>query len=447
MSIIEKYLLNRQIYNDQNVNVAVKKAETVQPVPGGGTEILPSLRYIYAQPMAPSTQRIIFILTDGEVYNIQECKDEVAAQQNTTRVFSFGIGHGASTDLVRSLARISGGMSEMVLHDQDQLSPKVIAMLDAATMADTSDISFQWTADNNELKMTTPQRISLQAFNGRAIGQYAVYKRNRTLGGSVRLLGNINGQFTDFEENFTIARNTFSPNNSPLPLHYLAAKSKLIELADQYHISSDLTVKESLRMEAERLSVESGVVCSFTALVAVDTSGHVVQGTPIHVGIPRGTVYSTSMPGAVTAVPRLPPPGPMACVAQCIAARSSFLMAPSPANFSKISGLQNVEGSWKLSDEFINSLGTVNIPTRSDAIETVKQIIKEALPSGHGIRSINRKTVATIVSISYFRHHRLMQGQMIERKAVGFLTQQNGFTNEYVEAILTKAMELIIFIY
>ena len=433
-------------YNQQNIDRAIEWAKAVEVVVGGGTEILPSLRFIYAQPLAPGAQRIIFILTDGEVYNIQECKGIVQRHASTTRVFSFGIGHGASTDLVRSLARISGGMSEMVLHDQDQLSTKVISALEAATMSDTSRVAFSWIHDGGKLIMSSPSKISLNAFKGRAMGQYAVFERNGTLEGSVRLLGNISGQIIDYDENFTIPETLFTDKSVPIPLHYLAAKSRLTELSDRYHASENPQVKEQLRMEAERLSVESGVVCSFTALVAVDTSGHVVQGTPIHVGIPRGTVYSTSAPSsniAVTPVPAIHPAGLPMGIPACIS--GYFCASKSTPNFTIVSSLQTVDGSWKLSQDLIDSINVSNIRTRNEAIDVVKQIIKEALPRDHGITGISRKTVATIIAVTYYRHNNLILGQFIERKGVDFLTQQNGLNSEYVEAILTKAKELIHF--
>lgn len=44
--------------------------------------------------------RQLFILTDGEVNNPQECISAVKKNANTTRVFTFGIGTDASKELV-----------------------------------------------------------------------------------------------------------------------------------------------------------------------------------------------------------------------------------------------------------------------------------------------------------------------------------------------------------
>ena len=396
------------------------------------------------------------MLTDGAVDNIQECKDLAQTFSTSSRIFSFGIGSGASTDLIHSLARITGGMSEIVLSDQDQLSAKVMNVMDAATMADTSQVRFHWMYNSGDLLMAAPERISLDAFQGRAMAQYAIFRRNgSSLVGAARLLGNITGHFIDYHENFSIQHDTFSASSDPIPLHYLAAKARLVDLTDRYHATKNQTVKDLLKKEAEKLSVESGVVCSFTAMVAVDPSGHVVQGDPIHVSIPRGTTLNISESAdfqsggrAVTIQPPRPPTGGPACLGPngCGFFGNVFaLYAVTPVNYSRISTLQSVDGSWSLSQDLIDSIGAANIQTRREAIAVVQNILLQSLPTNHQVTSINRKTVATIVAVAYFRNANLVQGRVIERKAVDYLTQLNGFDDAIVQAALNKAMELVHF--
>lgn len=50
----------------------------------------------------------------------------------TLRVFTFGIGSGASTELIRGLAKAGNGKAEFI-HDGERMQPKVITLLSVDT--------------------------------------------------------------------------------------------------------------------------------------------------------------------------------------------------------------------------------------------------------------------------------------------------------------------------
>lgn len=68
-----------------------------------GTNILTPLEQILESKPKEGYPRQLFVLTDGEVHNTQECINFVRKHADTTRVFTFGIGNEASQDLVRGL--------------------------------------------------------------------------------------------------------------------------------------------------------------------------------------------------------------------------------------------------------------------------------------------------------------------------------------------------------
>lgn len=71
----------------------------------GGTNILTPLSQVLQTKPKEGYPRQLFILTDGEVSNTQECINFVRQHSDTTRVFTFGIGRQASADLVKGLAK------------------------------------------------------------------------------------------------------------------------------------------------------------------------------------------------------------------------------------------------------------------------------------------------------------------------------------------------------
>ncbi|MCI4355391.1 MAG: VIT and VWA domain-containing protein, partial [Thermoplasmata archaeon] len=71
----------------------------------GGTEILPALEFVLGkEPRAGVTRRVV-VLTDGQVTNTEDVVALVRKHSTHTRVFTFGIGAGASHTLVRGVAR------------------------------------------------------------------------------------------------------------------------------------------------------------------------------------------------------------------------------------------------------------------------------------------------------------------------------------------------------
>ena len=69
----------------------------------GGTEILPPLRAVLRASPVPAHARQVFVLTDGEVWNVDEIVQEVQLHQHHSRVFALGLGSGASHEVVNGI--------------------------------------------------------------------------------------------------------------------------------------------------------------------------------------------------------------------------------------------------------------------------------------------------------------------------------------------------------
>ncbi|HSB73716.1 MAG TPA: VIT domain-containing protein [Candidatus Methylomirabilis sp.] len=109
----------------------------------GGTEILAPLRAILAKAPHPEVPRQLFILTDGQVSNTQAVIGLLRKHAHTTRVFTFGIGRGASPHLVRGMARAGHGAAEFI-YPGERIEPKVLRQLKKALAPALTDVRVEW---------------------------------------------------------------------------------------------------------------------------------------------------------------------------------------------------------------------------------------------------------------------------------------------------------------
>jgi hypothetical protein len=91
-------LFNDQVvreYNETNMRQAEGMIKSMQ-ADLGGTELLAPLNWLKQNKSATSCTRQIFLLTDGEVSNVNQVTDLCREMSTYTRIFSFGLGHSVN---------------------------------------------------------------------------------------------------------------------------------------------------------------------------------------------------------------------------------------------------------------------------------------------------------------------------------------------------------------
>ena len=109
----------------------------------GGTELLPALQFVLEQAERRERVMQLVVMTDGQVTNADAVIAEVATLIDRVRVFTFGIGRGASHHLVKGLARAGGGAAEFV-YPGERLEPKIVRLFRRALSPALTGVEVDW---------------------------------------------------------------------------------------------------------------------------------------------------------------------------------------------------------------------------------------------------------------------------------------------------------------
>ncbi|MED6264424.1 hypothetical protein CHARACLAT_014810, partial [Characodon lateralis] len=277
-------------YSQKNLKRALKRVEEMN-ADLGGTEMLEALQHIYGQPCIPDEPRQLFIFTDGEVCNTKTILDEVKKNCEFHRCFSFGIGEGASSELINGMAREGGGHAQFIVGNE-RMQPKVMQSLRLALQLLVSDISLSWDLPKgvSATILSPPLRSLLQGHRSLIFAQLTGECSEAT-DGCLTVRFTAAGHQCQNQLHFDLQAAEGTANVSgfdqkgDLPLtcftiHRLVARTLIRSLErEQREIGEEA---EEIKRVVE-LSVQSGVSSVFTAFLAVNKSnGKAVQGPLIY---------------------------------------------------------------------------------------------------------------------------------------------------------------------
>ncbi|XP_072269680.1 von Willebrand factor A domain-containing protein 5A-like isoform X2 [Pyxicephalus adspersus] len=357
-------------YTQQSMEAAVKKVNEMD-ANFGGTEILQPLKKIYQTAGRADHPRQLFVFTDGEVGNTKQVINEVHKNAQKHRCFTFGIGEGASTSLIKGMARAGGGTFEFIT-GKDRMQPKVLRALKCSLQPTVKDVSLTWTLPPN-VEAIVLSKVPTSIFQGQKAIVYAQLK------GKVENEGEVCLQYKYKDE--MIKNNLRFPlnvqNEERSTIHRLAAKALISELEQSTESDSEEVKKKILET-----SLQSGVVSNRTAYVGVnkDTKTR-VEGPPLRRDVPAPAFMMMSnqyrgsgayqMMSCSAPLPRMGgrPAGslPLAKMgAKPPELIESFSAPPpqppppvpvKPPLLIRLIALQNADGSWNLTPEFSDVLG------------------------------------------------------------------------------------------
>ncbi|XP_074158838.1 von Willebrand factor A domain-containing protein 5A-like isoform X2 [Sminthopsis crassicaudata] len=282
-SSFDSFFPESVVYTQQSMEEAVQRVKALD-ADLGGTEILEPLKDIYRKSCRPGHPRQLFVFTDGEVCDTWQVIAEVQRNNQNHRCFSFGIGEGASTSLIKGIARAAGGTAEFIT-GKDRMQPKALRSLKRALQPVVQDVCLIWTLPPG-LKTTLLSPAPAVIFQGQRLIVYAQLKGTNA---SKEAAGEVCLQYKIQNDGF---RNTvpFSLNpkaDDKLTIHRLAAKS-MIQTFD-----GNLEDAAKDKKKVVDISLQSGVVSSHTAYIAINKElNQPIQGPLIRRDIPLSAPYS-----------------------------------------------------------------------------------------------------------------------------------------------------------
>ncbi|KAK5603131.1 hypothetical protein CRENBAI_000127 [Crenichthys baileyi] len=275
-------------YSQKNLKRALKRVEEMD-ADLGGTEMLEALQHIYGQPCIPNKPRQLFIFTDGDVCNTKTILDEVKKNREFHRCFSFGIGEGASSELINGMAREGGGHAQFIVGNE-RMQPKVMQSLRLALQPLVSDISLSWDLPKgvSATILSPPLRSLLQGQRSLIFAQL-IGECSEATDGCLTVRFTAAGQQCQNQLHFDLQPAEGTANDfdqkGDLPLtcftiHRLVARTLIRSLEREQRENGEEA--EGIKRVVE-LSVQSGVSSVFTAFLAVNKSnGKAVQGPLIY---------------------------------------------------------------------------------------------------------------------------------------------------------------------
>jgi Ca-activated chloride channel family protein len=380
-------------YDDASLAEAAKYVSHLE-ADLGGTEILPALESVLGGERRPGLPRQVFVLTDGEVSNTDEVIALGRAHAGHARIFTFGIGAGASHHLVRGLARAGEGEAELIAPGE-RIEAKVMRQVSRALSPALEDIVVDWGglavvqsphevppvfADGRVLvfgKLDQPQAASVTL---RAVGP----------GGPVRftlpiepaaltegtLLGTLWARRTirDLEE----GRSALHPRRGSQQVRAVdlkdeKVKAEIVSLGTAFCLVSRHT---SFVAVEERETPTEGQAQLRKIPVAITRGWHGLGQAPTGAGLRFSVAQSSvsyemglSYSLAEDDVPRPAAPRPAPTRSAGSALRfAQRLPSQSIRPLDRLVALQRADGSWTLDDDLARALGWRNVKELRKAI-------------------------------------------------------------------------------
>jgi uncharacterized protein YegL len=238
----------------------------------GGTEILAPIKAALTSSPISTHNRVIFLITDGEVSNDAEVINFVGDNLGSSRVFTLGLGPNVGRNLLNGIARNGAGTSDYVNGDKEadivEATTRQIALASGLPAISISDMKF----DGVSATLAPFNRAATYA--GKRFLQY--FLTDSTIPpGTFKLTSITSSQ----SKVMTYQAATFIQANAILEsdvIHKLAAREQIRDLEEKrspLHANGATPLASTVKAEIVRIGVKYQILSTETSFVAIDNLG------------------------------------------------------------------------------------------------------------------------------------------------------------------------------
>lgn len=266
-----------------NVRRGLKYVESLQG--SGGTMMIEGIKAALEFEHDPRRFRLVSFMTDGYIGNEAEILAEVRKRLGASRIFSFGVGSSPNRYLLDRMAKIGKGAVAYVGPD-DSVAEIMDRFYDRISHPALADVEIDW--GGMEVTDVQPRRIP-----------------DLFVGWPVILTGRFNGQGSTTIR--VTGRAGDGTQEMEMPVHpgdaadthpgipCVWARKKIESLSNQATYNSNPHLPEEIR----QVALEYGLMSSYTAFIAVDSSrrteGDHGVTVSVPVPVPDGVRYETTV--------------------------------------------------------------------------------------------------------------------------------------------------------
>jgi Ca-activated chloride channel family protein len=238
----------------------------------GSTEIAEPLRLALGMLVGGTTdrERVIMLVTDGQVGNERQILHELAPTLRNIKMFTLGIDQAVNAAFLRQLAAAGGGLCDLV-ESEDRLDAVMAKVHRRIGTPLATELALRATGIELDRATLAPAKLP-DVYAGAPVVVLGRFRGTAQAGATIDVEGTSLGE----PLKLTVAASIASPPTSWLAASW--ARAHLRDLEDRYAVRAS----GDLEHQIVQVSKQFSVLSRFTAFLAVDRSQVVNRGGVLH---------------------------------------------------------------------------------------------------------------------------------------------------------------------